>query len=47
MKNGGEDGENVLNGATVMGPGQMAEYNGNRNPFSAAAISLSWPGHRR
>lgn len=47
MKHGGEDGYNALNGAAVMWPGQMAEYNENRSPLSAAAINLSQPRHRR
>lgn len=48
LRRGGEDGYNALNGAPVMGPGQMAQCNGTRTPLSAAAaINLSWPRHRR
>lgn len=47
MKHGVEDGSNTLNGAAVMGPGQVDQSHGNRSPLSAATINLSRPRHRR
>lgn len=45
VKHGGEDGSDTFNGAAVMGPGQMAEYNGNWSSLSAAVINLPGPRH--
>lgn len=45
VKRGGEDGWEVLSEPAGAAPGQVAQFFGNGNPFSAAALHLSGPRH--